>query len=141
MKLHHKEILDKKLLTVKNNLHMKNLYDENMRMQMQAQQEQMAQYQQTLQQIYAGQNIVMHRASPTINSLSTPQRKFSHDVIAKLLARRQRHGSVYLAKIHEKNQPFTIPKSVPVTKKQNPLYIKYRPIKRCTKKLCYRKSM
>ena len=31
MKLHHKEIMDKKMLTVKNNLHMKNLYEENMR--------------------------------------------------------------------------------------------------------------
>ena len=117
LKLHHKEILDKKLLTVKNNLHMKNLYDENMRMQLQAQQEQMAQYQQTLQQVYAGQNIVMHSALPNSNSFSTPQRQFSHDVIAKLLARRHRHGSVYLAKIHEKQQPFTIPKSVPVAKK------------------------
>ena len=136
LKLHHKEILDKKLLTVKNNLHMKSLYDENVRMQMQAQQEQMAQYQQTLQQIYAGQNIVMHRASPTINSLSTPQRKFSHNVIAKLLARRQRHGSVYLAKIHEKNQPFTIPKSVPVTKKaESPVH------KISTEKTVYKKTV
>ena len=63
MKLHHKEIMDKKMLTVKNNLHMKNLYEENIQMQIQAQQQQVQQYQQTMQQVYAGQNIVLARAA------------------------------------------------------------------------------
>ena len=116
MKLHHKEIMDKKMLTVKNNLHMKNLYEENIQMQMQAQQQQVQQYQQTMQQVYAGQNIVLARAAkdgpPPAPPTITPQRKFSHDVISRLLNRKKKHGSVYLAKIHQLHEGLTIPKSI-----------------------------
>jgi hypothetical protein len=114
MKLHHKEIMDKKMLVVKNNLHMKQLYEENARLQYEAQQQQLQQYQQTMQQVYQGQSIVLSRAvqQPTLPVLPTPQKKFSSDVISRLLTRKKQHGSVYLAKIHQNHEGLTIPKAV-----------------------------